>query len=256
MPSVIVVGSGIAGLTAALAASATHEVTLITKSRLAESNTLYAQGGIAAAVFPDDSVADHMADTLRAGAGVNVRRGGRSAVRGGSPAHHGSDPVRRGVRPCRCGLGQGPRGGALTPAGAPRRRRRDGGGIEEALVRAVQDTAVTILEHSFLTDLIVRERQGRRSRDSGGNPGGAAVPKRLTADAVILASGGAGRLFRHTTNPAIATGDGVAAAWRAGRAAERSGVLPVPPDHPGSAGQLPDLRGGAWRGCRAAQCRG
>jgi L-aspartate oxidase len=72
MPSVIVVGSGIAGLTAALAASATHEVTLITKSRLAESNTLYAQGGIAAAVFPDDSVAEHMADTLRAGAGVNV----------------------------------------------------------------------------------------------------------------------------------------------------------------------------------------
>ncbi|HEV7811323.1 MAG TPA: FAD-dependent oxidoreductase, partial [Leifsonia sp.] len=72
MARVVVVGSGIAGLVAALEASRTHEVTVVTKSELAESNTAYAQGGIAAAVFADDSVESHIADTLSAGAGLNV----------------------------------------------------------------------------------------------------------------------------------------------------------------------------------------
>ena len=65
---IIVVGSGIAGLIAALQLCTEYEVMLVTKSELAESNTRWAQGGIAAAMFPDDSVAEHVADTLRAGA--------------------------------------------------------------------------------------------------------------------------------------------------------------------------------------------
>ena len=67
---IVVMGSGIAGLIAALELSAKHDVTLVTKSELMESNTRYAQGGIAAAMFADDSVAEHVADTLRAGAGL------------------------------------------------------------------------------------------------------------------------------------------------------------------------------------------
>src|ERR1700728_3238579 len=67
---ILVVGSGIAGLIAAIELSTAHEVTLVTKLELAESNTRWAQGGIAAVMFPDDSVAEHVADTLRAGAGL------------------------------------------------------------------------------------------------------------------------------------------------------------------------------------------
>ncbi|MGN6760695.1 MAG: FAD-dependent oxidoreductase, partial [Leifsonia sp.] len=74
MSRVVVVGSGIAGLTAALRAHTLgHDVTIVTKSALSDGSTRYAQGGIAAALFPDDSVAAHVADTLRAGAGLNVR---------------------------------------------------------------------------------------------------------------------------------------------------------------------------------------
>ena len=69
MKKLVVIGSGIAGLIAAVEASRTHEVTLVTKSNLAESNTHYAQGGIAAVVSSDDTVAEHVADTLAAGAG-------------------------------------------------------------------------------------------------------------------------------------------------------------------------------------------
>jgi L-aspartate oxidase len=216
MPSVIVVGSGIAGLTAALAASATHEVTLITKSRLAESNTLYAQGGIAAAVFPDDSVAEHMADTLRAGAGVNVVEAVEALCAEGPQRI--TDLIRFGVVFDRAGaeLARGHEAAHSRPRVLHAGGDATGAAIEEALVRAVRDTAVMILEHSFLTDLIVRDGTAVGVEILVDSPGGAAVPKRLTADAVILASGGAGRLFHHTTNPAVATGDGVAAAWRAG----------------------------------------
>ena len=72
-PRVIVVGTGIAGLVAALRAARTHTVTLVTKAELGESNTRYAQGGIAAVMFPDDSVGAHIDDTLAAGAGLNSR---------------------------------------------------------------------------------------------------------------------------------------------------------------------------------------
>jgi L-aspartate oxidase len=73
MPSVIVVGTGIAGLVAALRAARTHHVTLVTKAEFGESNTRYAQGGIAAALSADDSVRAHIDDTLAAGAGLNAR---------------------------------------------------------------------------------------------------------------------------------------------------------------------------------------
>lgn len=211
---VIVVGTGIAGLIAAHRASERHDVVLVTKSSLSESNTRYAQGGIAVALFPDDSVESHVADTLRAGAGlcdpvaVEVlcsegpgrvrdlialgvafdRRDGEF-VRG----HEGAHSARRVLHA----------GGDAT-----------GFAIESALLRAVRRRAIEVHEHTFVTDLVV----------VGGEVRGVDViaadgtTQRIPADVVVLASGGAGQLFRHTTNPAVATGDGIAAAWRAGAA--------------------------------------
>ena len=99
MARVIVVGTGIAGLITAYRASKRHEVILVTKSELAESNTKYAQGGIAAALFPDDSVELHIADTIRAGAGLCDPVRGRGAVLRGSAARARPDRARRRVRP-------------------------------------------------------------------------------------------------------------------------------------------------------------
>jgi L-aspartate oxidase len=210
--SIIVVGSGIAGLIAALELSARHDVTLVTKSELMESNTRYAQGGVAAAMFSDDSVAEHVADTLRAGAGLcNVQAVEVLCAEG--PAR-----IRDLIR---IGVAFDQRNGELArglEAAHSRARvlhaRGDATGlsIELALVAAVRAAKVRVLEHTFACDLLLKDervagldvlsRSGKRQK--------------LAADAVILASGGAGQLYQHTTNPAGATGDGAALAYRAG----------------------------------------
>lgn len=209
---VIVVGSGIAGLVAALELSRAHAVTLITKSRLAESNTRYAQGGIAAVMTPDDSIAEHMADTLRAGAGLCDR----DAVK--ILCTEGPQRVRELIA-----LGvafdrkQGELARGLEAAHSRPRVLHAGGdatglAIEMALVEAVRSAPIDVLEHTFAADLWLEKGQvcgleavapdGRRMQ--------------LPADAVVLASGGAGHLYPYTTNPSVATGDGVALAMRAG----------------------------------------
>ncbi|KQV08479.1 L-aspartate oxidase [Leifsonia sp. Root112D2] len=210
-PSVIVVGSGIAGLVAALTASATHEVTLVTKARLSESNTLYAQGGIAAAIFDDDSVAEHVADTLRAGAGLNVLEAVEALCSEGPERIR--DLIRFGVEFDRSG---GALARGLEAAHSHARVLHAGGdatgaAIETALVRAVRASAARILEHAFVSELIVDD-----GRVVGIEVLREGESEALYADAVILASGGAGQLYAHTTNPAVTTGDGAAAAWRAG----------------------------------------
>lgn len=212
MNDVVVVGSGIAGLVIALQASRSHRVTLITKTELAESNTRYAQGGIAAVMFDDDSVAAHIRDTLAAGAGLGdpgiveiLCAEGPGRIR---------DLIALGVEFDRDGadLARG-----LEAAHSSARVLHAGGDatgavIEAALVASVRRSAIQVLEHTFLADLVV----------DGGRVRGASVidpsgrMRVLAADAVVLASGGAGQLYRHTTNPAIATGDGAAAALRAG----------------------------------------
>ena len=224
---VLVVGSGIAGLTAALRASRTAEVLLVTKGALADGATACAQGGIAGAVGPEDSPALHARDTMEAGAGLCEAEAVRLLCEEGPAAidsliAHGVafDRERSGAAP-----GHPPY--ALGLEGAHGRARilhaggdATGGEIQRALLRAVVQASRTldgpgrllVRERTALADLLLRSGRvlgaellgddGRRTR--------------VRAGATVLATGGAGQLFAHTTNPAVATGDGIAAAWRAG----------------------------------------
>ena len=208
------VGTGIAGLIAALEASKRHDVVLVTKAELAESNTRYAQGGIAAALSDDDSVASHIADTLAAGARLNDRRAvevlcaeGPSRVR---------DLIALGVRFDRDADGALARGREAAHSYARvihARGDATGLAIELALIDRIRRSGVEIHERTFMRDLVVRD-----GRVAGVSLLAQGVAFDIDADAVILASGGAGHLYTHTTNPSVATGDGVAAALRAGAA--------------------------------------
>ncbi|MBM7831340.1 L-aspartate oxidase [Agromyces cerinus] len=213
MARVLVIGGGIAGLWAAVKATdAGHTVELVTKAELAEGNTRYAQGGIAAALFPDDSTERHFADTIEAGAGladpvavrVLVDEGPdrvRDLIRFGVAFDRGESGLERGLEAAHSRARILHAGGDAT-----------GAAIEHALVATVRRRAVAIDEQTMLVDLVVETGHVVGARLLG--PSGAVVERR--ADAVVLATGGSGCLFRHTTNPAVATGDGVAAAWRAG----------------------------------------
>ena len=215
---VVVVGTGIAGLIAAHRASARHDVVLVTKAELAESNTKYAQGGIAAALFPDDSAASHIEDTLRAGAGLcDVPAVEVLCTEGPQRVR---DLIALGVEFDRAADGELARG--HEAAHSARRVIHAGGdatglAIEVALLRAVRSIAVEVHEHTFMRDLLVaRDAEGVDRVVGIDAVGPDGTPFRVDADAVVLASGGAGQLYRHTTNPAVTTGDGIAAAWRAG----------------------------------------
>ncbi|MDM7883668.1 FAD-binding protein [Curtobacterium sp. RHCKG23] len=218
---VVIVGSGIAGLTAAIRASVRHDVTVVTKGLLADGATRYAQGGVAVALGADDSVALHAADTHVAAAASADRRAvdvlcadGPARVRDllslGVPFDRTDDPAsldRHGDDLAR---------GREAAHGRWRVVHADGdatgAAIERTLVAALHRQHVTVLERTCLTDLVVRDGAvvGVDVLDLFGEP------QRIAADAVVVASGGAGHLYRETTNPLVATGDGTAAAWRAG----------------------------------------
>lgn len=218
---VVIVGSGIAGLTAAVRASARHDVTLVTKGALRDGATAYAQGGIAVALGADDRVALHEQDTRAAAAGSADEHAvavlcadGPARVRDllalGVPFDRTTDPAsldRYGDDLAR---------GREAAHGRWRVLHADGdatgAAVERTLVDALHRCHVTILERTCLTDLVLRDGAvvGVDVLDLLGEP------RRIDADAVVLAAGGAGHLYRETTNPLVATGDGVAAAWRAG----------------------------------------
>jgi L-aspartate oxidase len=209
---IIVVGSGIAGLIAALRLSEQFVVSLVTKSELGESNTRWAQGGIAAAMFPDDSACDHAADTMRAGAGLCSREAVEVLCSEGPKRIR--DLIRLGVVfDQRNGdLARGLEAAHSRPRVLHAQGDATGLSIETALVHAVRAAKVTLLEHTFAGDLLCHagRASGLRVLDSNG------AVRELEGDAVILASGGAGHLYQHTTNPSGATGDGAALALRAG----------------------------------------
>jgi L-aspartate oxidase len=216
---VLVIGSGIAGLTFALKIADHAQVSLVTKKRRADSNTNYAQGGIAAVMSPADSFELHIEDTLRAGAGLCHEDAVEELVR------EGPDRVREliawgaGFTMTRSGLSLGREGGHS--------RRRivhtqdlTGREIERALLQAVADHPnIETCEDHLGLDLLVGRRSGAPSC------AGALVYDHrdgeitaIGARRTFLATGGFGRVYIHTTNPDIATGDGVAMAYRAGAA--------------------------------------
>lgn len=211
---VLVIGSGIAGLVAALEASRDRTVSLVTKSRLTETNTWYAQGGIAGAVGEADSVELHLADTLVVGQGLCDEDVVRAVVGEAAEALAGLQAF--GVR---FDLAEGGEIALAREGGHSLPRvlhsgDATGAAVQEALTRAVRSSEkVVVFEQRFVIDLLT---QGERCVGAIVLDEHSGEREVFWADAVVLATGGAGQVFRVTTNPLIATGDGLAAAWRAG----------------------------------------
>ncbi|MCH9056642.1 L-aspartate oxidase [Synechococcus sp. PCC 6716] len=208
---VLIIGSGAAGLSAALALPTSYRIGLITKNDLQQSASGWAQGGMAAAIDPSDSPLLHAQDTLLAGAGLCDPESVRFLVQQ-APAQverllaMGVAFDRQGDRP------------ALTLEAAHSRPRvlhaadTTGQALVTTLLQQVAATAnITLLPNSFVLDLWI---------ESGVCCGVCLLRDRqiqwLSAGAVILATGGGGQVFSQTTNPPLSTGDGVAMAWRAG----------------------------------------
>ncbi|MGD0249848.1 MAG: L-aspartate oxidase [Thermoplasmata archaeon] len=210
----LIIGSGIAGLYVAVRCRELGlRPTIITKSKLEESNTRYAQGGIAAAIGPGDSPALHLKDTIRAGDGLVDREAAR-VLTSDAPARI-ADLVRYGV-PFDTTEGQIALG---REAAHSRSRILHAGGdatglsIEEALKRRALDAGIDVRERTVLRRLEPGDRDGPKAylTDADGHRLEILEPR-----PVVLATGGAGSLYRQSSNPSIATGEGVAIAFRAG----------------------------------------
>lgn len=217
---VVVVGSGVAGLTAALrCAAAGRRTVVVTKARLDDGSTRWAQGGIAAALGDGDTPEQHLADTLVAGAGLCDEAAVRTLVTEGPDAVHRL--IRTGAR---FDTAPGSDEIALTREGGHHRRRiahaggdATGAEISRALVEAVRAAGLRTVENALVLDLLT-DPDGHTSgvtlhvMGEGQHDGVGAVH----APSVVLATGGMGQVFSATTNPAVSTGDGVALALRAG----------------------------------------
>ncbi|WP_447912396.1 L-aspartate oxidase [Microbacterium phyllosphaerae] len=213
--NVVVVGSGIAGLTAALHAhEAGHAVTVVTKGALGDGCTGFAQGGVAGMYGPADSAAQHAADTIDAGAGLSDAAAVDVLVR--DAAERIAELIARGVA-----FDRSPDGELLLGREAAHSHARivhaggdaTGAAIADALVAATRRASITVVEAAFLAELVIEDGVARGIRVLVDG-----TLSDLGADAVILATGGAGHLYTHTTNPVGSTGDGIAAALRAGAA--------------------------------------
>jgi L-aspartate oxidase len=218
----LVVGGGIAGLRAAVGLAEAGSVLVVTKEGLAESNTAYAQGGIAVALGGEQDVALHLADTIAAGDGLVNAEAAAVLVEQGPKRVE--ELLAWGTGFDRYAAGDPARPGELmkTREGAHSLARilhahGDGTGREIAvsLLRSVRELArVELMEWVITLDLIVDPNAGRVVGAVLLDAAGGLVEVR--ARAVLLASGGAGQVYSETTNPAVATGDGIAMAYRAG----------------------------------------
>ena len=216
----LVVGSGIAGLCFALEASRHGSVVIVTKRAPDQGSTTMAQGGVAAVLGPDDSTEDHARDTLRVGAGLCNPRVVEFCVREGPDAVRALED-RFGVPFTRAN------GGALDlglEGGHSRRRVAHvqdftGRAIEGALLEAARaDSNVRILAEHQVVDLIARGPGESVCRGAYVLDRNSGEVRTFVARATVLATGGAGKVYLYTSNPDVATGDGVAAAYRAGAA--------------------------------------
>ncbi|MFE9338291.1 L-aspartate oxidase [Streptomyces sp. NPDC007063] len=217
---VVVVGSGVAGLTAALrCAAGGGRTVIVTKARLNAGSTRWAQGGVAAALGEGDSPEQHLDDTLEAGAGLCDESAVRTLVTEGPAA------VRRLIAAgADFDLSSETGEIALTREGGHHRNRiahaggdATGAEISRALVEAVREQGIRTVENALVLDLL-KDADGHTAgvtlhvMGEGQHDGVGAV----RAPAVVLATGGMGQVFAATTNPAVSTGDGVALALRAG----------------------------------------
>ncbi len=218
----LVIGSGLAGLTFALTAAQHGTVTVLTKRAPEDANSSWAQGGIAGVMGSDDTLELHTQDTLVAGAGLCHPDAVNVLVTEGPQRIR--DLMELGANFNTTVSTEGEEVLALGREGGHSRNRivhtADYTGLEceQTLLHAVQVNAnINVLEHLFVTDLIIHEIDGVR-RCTGvyalGNTVGDRV--KVEAKATLLATGGCGQVYQYTTNPAVATGDGVAMAWRAG----------------------------------------
>lgn len=209
----LVIGSGVAGLHTALRASPEGEVLVLTKRSLFDSATAYAQGGIAAALGAGDSPELHRRDTLAAGAALCDAEAVEVLVKEG--------PARvRELQTAGAHFDLEPGGDFKLGREAAHSRRRivhahgdqTGAEVARALIERVSDNPkIQVLEKTRVLDLITAGRcvYGVRATVAG-------TPTEIIADATVLATGGCGQVYRYTTNPQVATGDGYAIAHRAG----------------------------------------
>jgi len=216
---VLVVGTGVAGLRTAIEAARHGDVIVLAKEAVDLSNTSWAQGGIAAAIAADDSLESHVADTLEAGAGLCDPAAVRTLVAEGP--RELAQLLEWGMQVDRAADGSP----ALGLEGGHRHARivhSDGDATGHELARCLiartrATRGIRVFDRCFAVDLL-------RAPDGSGRITGALTwhPRFglqiVWARATVLASGGAGQAYRETTNPKVATGDGVAMAWRAGAA--------------------------------------
>ena len=213
-PDVLIIGSGIAAISAALVAAEDASVMLVTKNILQESNTYYAQGGVAVSLDPGDNPEGHLRDTLAAGAGLCDETAVRKLVT------EGPDRVKQLIA---WGTPFDRKNGQIdfTLEGGHSHNRiihadgdATGRAIEVSLIKRIHEHPnISVLENHFAVDLLHRDNvcYGIVALDSKGGKF-----LKIEAKATILATGGIGQIYRETTNPAVATGDGFAIALRAG----------------------------------------
>ncbi len=221
----LVIGSGIAGLTFALGVPERARVAIVTKDRSDESNSWYAQGGVATVWSPEDSFESHVADTLTAGAGLCHEDVVEMVVRDGPERIR--ELIALGTRFDTHLQGDAVEYDLGREGGHSRRRVLHAGDVTgQEIVRALSVAVgtrpnIALLENALAVDLLIERKSG-----SGGSPGtcwGAYVFDRHTgavctmpARVTVLCTGGAGKVYLYTSNPDVATGDGVAIAYRAG----------------------------------------
>jgi L-aspartate oxidase len=219
----LVIGGGIAGMIFAIKASAIGSVTVLTKAASDEANTAYAQGGIASVWSVADSFESHIEDTLRAGAGLCDRTAVEAIVRDGPEAVR--ELIALGTQFTRIEEGGEDEYDLGREGGHSHRRvlhAQDLTGRE--IMRALGEAAkarpnIRVLENHVAVNLLIERDGSRRPRACWGvyalDKATMSVHK-IVARATLLATGGAGKVYLYTTNPDVATGDGVAMAYRAG----------------------------------------
>jgi L-aspartate oxidase len=235
----LVIGTGIAGYSAALKCARTGSVIIITKKSNSESNTNYAQGGIASVISGEDSFTMHIEDTLKAGAGLCHRDAVELIVRRGPAAIQELTDIGVSFTQKNGALDLGKEGGHSKHR-IVHAKDLTGREIERALIHAVKSNpSITVFENHIALEVITEHHLKRSIADPSEThcygiyaldiPQN--VVKTFLSKVTILASGGCGQVYKHTTNPKIATGDGVAMAYRAGA---RVGNLEFMQFHPTS----------------------